>query len=251
MSGELVLSSSQEDYLEVIYHLLHEKQAARVKDIAKRLRVKASSVSGALKNLAEKGLINYAPYEFITLTSSGKTIALDVIKRHEALRDFFVKVLSIKYEEADKAACEMEHCITHHILERFIDFVDFVETCPRAGTKWIKGFGYYCDNTNNMENCEKCIGECMIELKEKKKDIGDTMKKVSLKELKKGQKAKVISTPTSAIGKRLLDMGMTIGTVIEIQRIAPLGDPVDIKLKGYHLSIRKEEAEGIYVEIIN
>ena len=77
------------------------------------------------------------------------------------------------------------------------------------------------------------------------------MKRVSLKELKKGQKAKVLSTPTSAIGKRLLGMGMTIGTVIEIERIAPLGDPVDIKLKGYHLSVRKEEAEGIYVEIIN
>lgn len=253
MVQNLNLSASLEDYLETIFHILNEKQAARVKDIAKIMKVKASSVTGALRSLSEKGLINYAPYEIITFTAKGREAALDVVKRHEALRDFFIKVLSIEYTEADKAACEMEHCITPHILSRFIDFVDFVENCPRAGTKWIRGFGYYCDHDDKMDNCERCINECAIELKELKKDIGEkAMEKVKLKDVKIGSKARVLSINSSTpAGKRLMEMGMTKGAVIEVERIAPLGDPVDIKLKGYHLSVRKEEAEGIHVEIIS
>jgi Fe2+ transport system protein FeoA len=45
-------------------------------------------------------------------------------------------------------------------------------------------------------------------------------------------------------------MGVTPGTVVEVERVAPLGDPIDIKVKGYHLSLRKEEAEGIEVELL-
>jgi ferrous iron transport protein A len=45
--------------------------------------------------------------------------------------------------------------------------------------------------------------------------------------------------------QRLLEMGMTAGSEFEIVRFAPLGDPVDIKVRGYHLSIRKHEAAGI------
>ena len=49
-------------------------------------------------------------------------------------------------------------------------------------------------------------------------------------------------------GKRLLEMGVTTGTVIGVESVAPLGDPIDIKVKGYHLSLRKEEADGIEIE---
>ncbi|HEO63719.1 MAG TPA: ferrous iron transport protein A [Candidatus Omnitrophica bacterium] len=49
--------------------------------------------------------------------------------------------------------------------------------------------------------------------------------------------------------KRLLDMGIIKGTTIEVTKVAPLGDPIDIKVKGYHLSLRKEEAAQISVEI--
>ena len=65
------LSASLEDYLETIFLIVQKKQAARAKDISIELKVKASSVTGALRQLSEKGLINYAPYDIITLTSKG------------------------------------------------------------------------------------------------------------------------------------------------------------------------------------
>jgi len=46
---------------------------------------------------------------------------------------------------------------------------------------------------------------------------------------------------------RLLEMGLLVGTLVELVRFAPLGDPVEIKVRGYHLTVRKHEAEQIWV----
>ena len=48
---------------------------------------------------------------------------------------------------------------------------------------------------------------------------------------------------------RLLEMGLLVGTSVELVRFAPLGDPVEIKVRGYHLTLRKHEAEQIFVKI--
>ncbi len=246
------LSASLEDYLEAIYHIIKEKQAARVKDIAERLQVKAASVTGAMRSLSSKGLINYAPFEIITFTHEGEVIAKDVVRRHNALKDFFVKVLSVDETLADSAACQMEHCITKPLLERFIQFAEFVEVCPRAGGKWIRGFGYFCDHDSSRENCEQCMRTNLDELIEERNHKGETMKEqLRLRDIRPGKKVKVVRiTLTDAASRRMVEMGMTTGTVVEVVKVAPLGDPVDIKLKGYHLSVRKKEAEGIYVEEI-
>ncbi len=52
-----------------------------------------------------------------------------------------------------------------------------------------------------------------------------------------------------SLKKKLLDMGIIPGSPFEIVKLAPLGDPVDIKIKGYHLSLRKEEAKSIIIEV--
>ena len=54
----------------------------------------------------------------------------------------------------------------------------------------------------------------------------------------------------SAYKRRIMDMGITKGTEILIKKIAPMGDPVDIELRGYELCIRKEEMKNIDVEVL-
>ena len=72
-----------------------------------------------------------------------------------------------------------------------------------------------------------------------------------LNELKHGEKGRVVKIGGSgSIHRRLLDMGLVSGSDIEMQRVAPLGDPIEIKVKGYNLSLRKEEAASIQVEVI-
>lgn len=71
-----------------------------------------------------------------------------------------------------------------------------------------------------------------------------------LSELKKGDHGKVMTMSGSGrIYQRLMDMGLVLGSKVEVQRIAPLGDPVEIKVKGYSLSLRKSEAASISVEV--
>jgi DtxR family Mn-dependent transcriptional regulator len=244
-----VLSASLEDYIEAIYNLIAEKQAARVKDISKLLKVNYSSVTEALRALAERKLVNYAPYEIATLTEKGEHVAKDVIRRHEALRDFFIKVLAIDERDADEAACKMEHAVSPQIIERFIEFVEFVETCPRGGTKWIKGFGYHCDHDDTMESCEACVSSILSDMETKKQEIkGRQQMNIQLNELKPGLKGRIVKIGRQGDARRrIAEMGVTTGSVIEVERVAPLGDPIEVKVKGYHLSLRKEEAKMITV----
>ena len=76
--------------------------------------------------------------------------------------------------------------------------------------------------------------------------------RTSLNNLKIGQRAKVIGLNLNnpEVRRHLLDMGITKGTEILIKKVAPMGDPVDIELRGYELCIRKEEMKNIQVEII-
>lgn len=73
-----------------------------------------------------------------------------------------------------------------------------------------------------------------------------------LSDLKIGQRAKVLGLHMDKpeIRRHLLDMGITKGTEILVKKVAPMGDPVDIELRGYELCIRKEEMKNIDVEII-
>jgi len=70
-----------------------------------------------------------------------------------------------------------------------------------------------------------------------------------LGELKPGEKGRITKVSgDKGILRRLRDMGVIVGSEVEVERVAPLGDPVEVKIKGYHLAIRKEEALGIVVE---
>ena len=249
MVASETISASLEDYLETIFHVIARQQVARPKDVAKIMKVSNPSVTGALRALAEKELIHYTPYDLITLTPKGETVARDVVRRHEALLGFLTKVLMIGKQEADDAACRMEHSIPPAVLDRLIQFAEFVEVCPRGGAKWIAGFEHFCDNAETLENCERCVSLCLETVQQQKNERGEEkMKRIVLKELAPGQKGRVIKvTLPGDAGKRLLEMGLTPGSLIEMERVAPLGDPLEIKVKGYHLTLRKEEAAGIEV----
>jgi len=153
MSKTISLSASLEDYIEAIAHIVDEKKVARGKDIAKRLKVSRASVTEALRALSKKGLVNYEPYEVITLTAKGLEVAGDVIRRHEALKEFFVKVLTIDDTIAEQSACRIEHAAPPEVIDRLIRFVKFIEICPHGGADLIKGFNEYCKKSGTRESC--------------------------------------------------------------------------------------------------
>jgi DtxR family Mn-dependent transcriptional regulator len=153
-----LLSASQEDYLETIFFLSREGGSARPKEIASRMKVRAASVTGALKALAEKELVNYAPYETVTLTAAGHKIAESIAGKHEALLHFFTQVLGIQSDEAEEFACTMEHSIPDHILQRLVGFAEYTEHCPGFNASWQESAAaYFCKAQNYATpRCDKC-----------------------------------------------------------------------------------------------
>ncbi len=231
------LSASLEDYLEAIFNVADNSGIARSKDIAKSLNVAKSSVTGALRHLAEKGLVNYQPYNFITLTEDGKKAAAAVTRKHNILKSFFVNVLGIDVDKAQLAACKAEHTLGPEIIARLLCFIEFATRENKDSEDLAKKFGEFCKKQGGKElfrsgskrNMEKIIG---------------------LDRVEPGQKGRIVKIlGRSGINRRIADMGVVPGTVVEVKRVAPLGDPIDIKLKGYHLSLRKEDASKITVEL--
>ena len=130
------LSKSQEDYLEAILLLVRKGRVARVRDIAGQLGVGMPSVTAALKALAARKLVNYDPYQVITLTDKGDKVAAEVIRRHEVLRRFLSEALAMDEESAEANACRLEHAADSRLITRLGRLLELLRQCPRAMNDW-------------------------------------------------------------------------------------------------------------------
>ncbi len=157
------LSESLEDYLETILRLETTNKVARQKDIADSLDVQRGSVTGALKVLAEKGLVNYEPYSYITLTKKGQKVAREIERRHAVIKDFLCRVLRIDQQKADTTACHMEHVMDAATVDSLVKFIQFMDNCPRAGADWIEAYVAYCSADNvDRKICKDCLDNCVL-----------------------------------------------------------------------------------------
>ncbi|MBO6207875.1 MAG: metal-dependent transcriptional regulator [Lachnospiraceae bacterium] len=104
-------NESAEDYLEAILVLKERGYMVRAVDISRHLGYKKSSVSVAMKNLIEKGLVRITSQGFIVLTESGMEIADKIYERHKILSEWFLS-LGISEENALKDACRVEHYLS-------------------------------------------------------------------------------------------------------------------------------------------
>ena len=121
------LSFSLEDYIEEIYTQVLHNGNAKVTAIAESLGVKKASVTGALNVLADKKLINYAPYSPITLTAQGENIAKKILEKHQNLSEFFMCVLGAEKKEAAEIACKMEHIVSDKIFENMVKLTKYAK----------------------------------------------------------------------------------------------------------------------------
>lgn len=138
------LSASLEDYLEAIFNLAGESNFARSRDIAKQLGVSRASVTGALRVLKKKGLANYKPYDYVTLTKQGKATATEIAKKHEILKSFFVDILGVDRDIAQQAACKAEHELGSEIIAKLLSFIEFVTYSSKNGRNLTDEFRKFC-----------------------------------------------------------------------------------------------------------
>ncbi len=204
------LTPALEDYLEVILQLSEENGKAKISDIARRLNIAKPSANQAMTNLRSEGLVDQERYGPVYLTETGRAKAREIWKRHQIISDFLREVLKVSPVVADNDACMMEHVISPETLDRMAAY-----------------------------------------LIEKRSMGNNAILDLTLADIIPGNKAKIkqLTGNNKKIRQRMMEMGLIPGTVVEVERLAPLGDPLEIRIQDYHLSLRKEEAEIILVDL--
>ncbi len=227
------LSSNFEDYLKIIGDLEAGKDQVRSKVIAKTMKVKPSSVTNALQVLREQKLITYEPYGPISMTSKGKRFWLIIHQKYKTVKGFLTEILEIDHETADKLACTIEHKISPQVTERILLLKQFLKDENLCGTNAIDRLhDFFSKRTEESE-----------------KEIGKEIPRFLLSVLKPGEKATIHKIDgDKAIRQKFLDMGLIRGQEVVVERVAPLGDPIEITVRGYSLSLRKSEAELVIVK---
>ncbi|MGH9976568.1 MAG: transcriptional regulator MntR, partial [Nitrososphaeraceae archaeon] len=111
-----------EDYLEVVYELVHQKGYATTIDISEYLNVSSPSVTSMMKKLDEKGYLRYERYRGMSLTEKGIEVAKAIHRRHGMLSEFF-RIIGVQNDIANEDAEGIEHHLHHETLKRLEEFV--------------------------------------------------------------------------------------------------------------------------------
>jgi DtxR family Mn-dependent transcriptional regulator len=229
--SRVALTASLEDYLETVYEMVGEQSFARVKDIAKKRGVRAGSVSPAMRRLAELGLIRYERREYIALTPEGEQEARRILARHQLLARFLTDILEVPAELSDADACAMEHGLSGEAMDRLVRLFEFVEESEH-GKKLVARFHEYATRKRGEQTATR--------------KLADADKSVC--DLVPGERGRVVRVQGhGAIRQRLLDMGILPEVAVEVERVAPLGDPIWIKLQGFQISLRRKEAAAVII----
>lgn len=231
-SGTSALTESMEDYLEEIYNLTNINHVARVRDIASAIGVSMSSVTGALKKLAARDLINYDKYQYITLTDQGKALAAEIKGRHRILARFLENALGLSSDSAQTNACRMEHALDGEATERFLTFLEFIESDAILTLSLGDQFRDYCQ--------------------EKREDGGAPVgpEEIALANVPEG--AAVVVTRIESAGvadNRIAQMGLLPGADLLVQSSDRSDGATSVDLNGESMTLSHEEAGGVLVRL--
>jgi len=128
-----MLSKTEENYLKAIYSIgLSNTKSVNTTLISRKLKTKPSSVTDMIQKLAEKEFINYEKYKGVTLTQSGKKIAVEIVRKHRLWEVFLVNKLNYNWDEVHEMAEQLEHIKSDSLVGRLEAFLDFPKHDPHG-----------------------------------------------------------------------------------------------------------------------
>ena len=124
IKNEEILSSSMEDYIEMIFRLSENSENIRVNDISQALNVQPPSTNKMIKRLAKLGYVLYEKYGCIKLTEKGNAIGKELLKRHKTIFDF-LQCIGIKNNILEQTEI-MEHAVNDEFLNKISILTEFL-----------------------------------------------------------------------------------------------------------------------------
>jgi DtxR family Mn-dependent transcriptional regulator len=125
-------TEADENYLKEIYNLSLDNTQVTTSMLAERLGYTPATVSGMLKKLAGLGWVDYEPYQGVTLTESGRAVALEVIRHHRLIETYLARALNIPWERVHEEAERLEHSLSEYLEERIDERLGRPTTDPHG-----------------------------------------------------------------------------------------------------------------------
>lgn len=165
------LSQTSEKYLRAILAVEQEKRVARVKDIAERVGVHKSTVTGALRRLARDGWVDYEPYEAATLTEKGLRAARVIAGQQRVISNFLQNVLDVEQKIADSTASDIRHSVNERVLGRLVCFLAFIELSSEEVRDCLEEFREFSRERLSEKSCEEWVKEYIQEMEEQDSSV--------------------------------------------------------------------------------
>jgi DtxR family Mn-dependent transcriptional regulator len=211
-------SDSVQDYLKSIYALEQTGDDATTTAIAARLSVSPASVTAMVKKLADRGHLQHERYRGVRLTASGRKLAEEVIRHHRLIEAYLHRVLGMSWDEVHDEAEKLEHAISERFEDRIAEVLGHPTHDPHGDPIPPK-------NGKHVEVMHPTLEAA---------EIGPA-------------EVKRVSDRDPEALRYLAKLGITPGTLIEIEEQDPFGGPVWVKVRNRRHPIGKELAETIYV----
>ena len=216
-----MLTRSEEDHIKAVYALLQEDDRAFTKEIADRLRTKASSVTDMLKKLAEKGYLKHEPYYGVKLTAKGQILALQLVRKHRLWETFLVARLGFGWDEVHEVAEQLEHVASDKLTDKLDAYLGNPVFDPHGDPIPDRNGRIRTRRTKRLDAC------------------------------KAGEQVRIAAVSETTDGLlRLLDTkGLRIGSLLTVQEVHAFDGSMDVKPKsGAAFSISKDVSHHLQVE---
>lgn len=216
-------SHVEENYLKAIFKLSAEQEGnISTSAIAEALDINAASVTDMIKKLASKKLITYRPYQGVKLTASGRSVAVNIVRKHRIWEVFLVEKLKFNWGEVHDIAEQLEHIRSEELIERLDDFLGYPRVDPHGDP-----------------------------IPDKNGQFADT-KPVLLSELKADQRAIIrgVKDDSRDLLHYLEQHRLLLGTAVRIVQIFDFDGSIILEYKEGPLTISKKVADNLVIQPI-
>lgn len=148
-------SLTEENYLKAIYKLQEKDDIVTTSALAENLQVHAASVTEFIKKMASKKLISYQKSKGVKLLDKGKTIAVNIIRKHRLWELWLVDQLGFKWDEVHDIAEQLEHVVSDELVEKLNTYLGYPKSDPH-GDPIPDAKGKFPKHTNKpLLHCKK------------------------------------------------------------------------------------------------
>lgn len=215
-------STSEENYIKAIYHLRGAQNTVTTNELAEKLNTKPASVTDMMKKLKAKRLLHYQPYQGFRLSSEGKKVALDIVRRHRLWEYFLAEKLKFKWDEVHVVAEDLEHVSSKKLIDKLDEYLGYPKFDPHGDP--------IPDSLGKMEfNQQLTLSELPLN--------------------KAAEVCRVINQSEEML-ELLQHKKISIGTKLEVKKRFSFDHSIEIKLKQQAaFSVSDELAKNIFVTL--